>query len=228
MSIEQIIILLLIGYIVFTIDTKQDNFPVPTVLVIIGIGLAFIPYFDSVNVTEDIIYHIFIPALLFISAYQFPIKNFRKNAGLIITLATAGIIVNVFLLGSLTWLIAPLGFASALVVAAILTPTDPVSVVSIIKQATHNDEIADIVEGESMLNDGTSIVLFTTLFSIANQKQSFTLLSFTGEFLLVSIGGLTIGLVLGYLVSKIIHYSHHRQYQIMLSIILAYGSFFNC
>ncbi|WP_342039378.1 sodium:proton antiporter [Gracilibacillus kekensis] len=225
LTIEQIIILLLIGYIIFTIDTKQENFPVPTILVIIGICLVFVPFFDSIQITENIIYHIFLPALLFVSAYQFPIKDLKKNAGLILTLATIGIIITVFLLGTLTWLIAPIGFASALVVAAILTPTDPISVVSIIKKATGNDQIADTVEGESMLNDGTSIVLFTTLFSVANQEKSFSLISFLGEFLLVSLGGVVVGLVCGYLVSKIVHYSHHRQYQIMLSIILAYGSF---
>ncbi|MDK9864321.1 sodium:proton antiporter, partial [Staphylococcus equorum] len=48
MSVTQIILLLFIGYIVFTIDKKQENFPVPTVLVLIGIVLSFIPYFSSI------------------------------------------------------------------------------------------------------------------------------------------------------------------------------------
>lgn len=225
MSIEMIIILLAIGYIIFTIDKKKENFPVPTILLIIGVGLAFIPFFDSVEVTENTIYHIFLPALLFVSAYQFPIKDFSKNAKAIISLSTIGIILTVLLLGYLISLISPLGLVESSIVAAILTPTDPVSVVSIIKKATGNEEIASLVEGESMLNDGTSIVLFTTLVAVATRDTGFSISTFIGEFLIVSLGGASIGIACGYLVSKIVHYSHHRNYQVMLSIILAYGAF---
>ncbi|MGP4041140.1 cation:proton antiporter [Gracilibacillus sp. D59] len=225
MSIEHIVILLFIGYIIFTIDTKKENFPVPSVLILLGIGLAFIPFFESVKLTENTIYHIFLPAVLFVSAYQFPIKDFRQNANLIISLATIGIILNVLLLGYLISVISPISLAGAFVVAAILTPTDPVSVVSIIKKATGNEEVASMVEGESMVNDGTSIVLFTTLIAIATREKGFSFSAFLGDFLLISLGGIAIGLFCGYLVSKIVHYSHYRNYQIMLSIILAYGSF---
>lgn len=225
MSIGQIIILLFIGYIIFTIDTRKENFPVPTILILIGMIMALLPFFQSLDITEKMIYYIFLPALLFVSAYQYPIKEFRKNAGFITALATAGIILTVILLGSLVWLVSPISFVTSLLVAAILTPTDPISVVSIIKSATNDEEIADIVEGESMLNDGTSIVVFTSIFSVAAQEKSFQLLSFIGEFLYVSIGGIIIGLICGYATSKIIHVSHDRNYQIMLSIILAYGSF---
>ncbi|KAB8126085.1 sodium:proton antiporter [Gracilibacillus oryzae] len=225
MSIELIIILLAIGYIIFTIDKKKDDFPVPTILVLVGVGLAFIPFFDSARLTEHTIYHVFLPALLFVSAYQFPIKDFRKNASIILSLATIGIVLNVVILGYLISLISPLGLIEGALLAAILTPTDPVSVVSVIKKATGNEQIASIVDGESMLNDGTSIVLFTTLLSVATREKGFSFPSFLGEFLLVSIGGVLIGLILGYLVSRIVHYSHDRNYQIMLSIILAYGAF---
>ncbi|MGN8644575.1 cation:proton antiporter [Gracilibacillus sp. HCP3S3_G5_1] len=225
MSIEQIVILLFIGYIIFAIDTKKEDFPVPTVLVLLGIGLAFFPFFDSIELTEDIIYHIFLPALLFISAYQLPIKKFRQNIRLIISLATIGIILTVLLLGFLISVILPIGITGAFLLAAILTPTDPVSVVSIIKKTTGNEQITSAVEGEAMLNDGTSIVLFTTLFAIATREQGFSLLTFIGDFLFVSLGGIGIGIICGFIVNKIFHYSHYRNYQIMLSIILAYGSF---
>ncbi|WP_163583148.1 cation:proton antiporter [Gracilibacillus saliphilus] len=225
MSIEQIVILLFIGYLIFTIDTKKEDFPVPTVLILLGIGISFIPFFESIELTENTIYQIFLPALLFVSAYQFPINDFRQNANVIISLATIGIILNVLILGYIISVISPISLEAAFVMAAILTPTDPVSVVSIIKKATGNEQIASMVEGESMLNDGTSIVLFTTLFAIATREKGYSFSAFFGDFLLVSLGGIAIGLTCGYLVSKMVHYSHYRNYQIMLSIILAYGSF---
>lgn len=229
MSVTQIILLLFIGYIVFTIDKKQENFPVPTVLVLIGIVLSFIPYFSSIEVTTHMIYHVFLPALLFTSAYQFPPEDFKKNFGIISFLATAGIMVTVGLLGAAIYALSgpfvSLSLLSALLIASILTPTDPVSVVSIIKKSTGNEKIADVVEGESLINDGTSIVIFSALFGMFAENTGFNIGSFAGEFLLVSLGGAALGVSIGWLVSKAIHFTHHNQYQVMLSITLAYGVF---
>ncbi|WP_020007671.1 cation:proton antiporter [Salinicoccus albus] len=226
---SQIILLLLIGYIIFTIDHKKGNFPVPMVLVLIGIGLSFIPYFDSIEVTGSMIFHIFLPGLLFTSAYQFPPAGFRKNAGIIMFLATVGIMLTVGLLGAaiyaLSGLFISLSFIESLLIAAILTPTDPASVVSIIKKASGNEKIAEVVEGESMINDGTSIVIYTTLASMMTGGHSFNAASFFGEFLLVSLGGIALGVAFGWLTSKVIHFTHNRTYQVMLSIIVAYGGF---
>ncbi|WP_226584598.1 cation:proton antiporter [Halobacillus litoralis] len=229
MSINQTIFLLLIGYLIFTIDKKQANLPVPMILVFIGIGLSFVPFFSSVHVTEYLIYYVFLPPLLFVSAYRFPPEHFKKNSNLIIFLSTVGIILTVGILGAVLYVISgpfiSLTFSGALLLAAILTPTDPVSVVSILKNSTSDKKIADVVEGESLLNDGTSVVIFTVLIGMYTDSQSFSLLSFFGEFLLVSLGGVGLGVFFGWIISKGVHYTHNKEYQVMLSIILAYGIF---
>lgn len=229
MEVSHFIWLLFIGFILYTIDKKQANFPVPIVLVCIGIGLSFIPYFSSIEVTGELIYNIFLPALLFISAYQFPPKDFKQNAGMILFLASVGLLITVGLLGSaifgLGYLFTSFSLLSCFVIASILTPTDPVSVVSILKQSTSDEKIASVVEGESMLNDGTSIVVFTVLASLLQQSTTFSLSTFIAEFLYVSLGGALLGVCFGWLMSKAVHYTHHRDYQVMLSIVLAYGIF---
>lgn len=229
MSITQGILLLFIGFFIFTLDKKQENVPVPTVLVLIGICLSFIPYFSSIEVTEHMIYHGFLPALLFISAYRFPADQFRKHMGLIFFLATIGIMVTVGILGGVTYAVSgsffSLSLVGGLLLASILTPTDPVSVVSILKNSTGDEKIADVVEGESLLNDGTSIVIFTVLLGIYTSDQNFSILSFMGEFLVVSFGGAALGILFGWLMSKGVHYTHNKEYQVMLSIVLAYGIF---
>lgn len=229
MEIGQIIWLLFIGFIIFTIDKKQENFPVPTVLVLLGIVLSFIPYFSSIDVTADMIYHIFLPALLFISAYQFPPKAFKENAWIILFLATGGLLITVTVLGVTTYLLGSIfnsiSFLAALIIASILTPTDPVSVVPILKKSSGDGKVTTLVEGESMLNDGTSIVVFTVLTSMFIDDHAFSTLSFIREFLSVSIGGALLGICFGWLMSKAVHYTHHKEYQVMLSIVLAYGIF---
>ncbi|MBA2176015.1 sodium:proton antiporter [Halobacillus locisalis] len=229
MSITQGIVLLFIGFLIFTLDKKQENIPVPTVLVFIGIGLSFIPYFSSIEVTEHMIYNVFLPPLLFVSAYRFSPAQLKKNIGIILFLATAGLVVTIGALGGLVYLISgpflSISFLGALLLAAILTPTDPVSVVSILKTTTNNEEIADVVEGESLLNDGTSIVVFTFLLELYTTQQEFSLSSFLGEFAFVFAGGILLGITCGWLVSKGVHYTHNKEYQVMLSIVMAYGLF---
>jgi monovalent cation:H+ antiporter, CPA1 family len=225
-----LLILLVIGYSVYTIDKKKKNIPVPVVLLLIGIGLGFVPMFTDVELTKETIFHWFLPALLFISAYQYPVKALKKHGGEISILSTVGIVLTALLMSLLFYYslkpVLSISYMEALLISTILTPTDPVSVVSILKQSSNRQTIADVVEGESMINDGTSIVLFTVAAGIYFGEGSFSLASFTGEFLWVSLGGGLTGIILGWGISKLIHLTSDSRYQIMLSIILAYGSFF--
>ncbi|KMJ58383.1 sodium:proton antiporter [Bacillus sp. LL01] len=230
MNTTPYILLLLIGYIIFTIDKKKEDIPIPPILVLIGIGLFFIPYFSSIEITKEVIYHLFLPGLLFVSAYRFPPAAFRRNGGIIAFLATVGILITVFLLGLAIYAVSvpivSISFVGCLLIAAILTPTDPVSVTSILEKASGNKVLAEVVEGESFINDGTSIVLFTVITGIyLKDGKSFSVGSFFVEFLYVSLGGIFIGLAVGWLFSKAVHITHHKEYQVTLSIILAYGVF---
>ncbi|MBY7143835.1 sodium:proton antiporter [Virgibacillus sp. NKC19-3] len=230
MSSHQVLLLLFIGYIVFSMDKKQTYFPVPVVLVIVGLALAFVPYFDDITISKELLFNVFLPALLFTSAYNFPLDYLRKNKWIVICLGTLGLLLTVILLGSAIYVVSAtfiqMSFVGALLMASILSPTDPVSVVSILKSALSNEKIADVVESESLLNDGTSIVLFSIFFGMFVQETSFSIGAFLGEFLFVSIGGVALGVTFGWLMSKAVHYSSHRTYQVMLSLIVAYGSFY--
>lgn len=228
MTAVQILILLTIGYIAMTIDKKQKNFPLPVFLVAIGFGLSFIPYFDSINISKEVIYNIFLPGLLFASAYHYSSSSLRKHVKVIGTLSTAGLLVTAILLGLATyWMGASIEmtWVGALLVASILTPTDPVSVVSILEKSLDDPSVADILDGESMINDGTSVVLFTVLLTMFTKQQSFEFWPFLGDFLSVSIGGIATGVVAGWIVSKAVHLSTQRENQVLLSIIIAYGAF---
>ncbi|MCR6109998.1 sodium:proton antiporter [Bacillus sp. A301a_S52] len=229
MVLTPIIMLLFIGYIIFTIDKKKENFPVPAILTVVGIGLFFVPYFSQVEVTPNIIYHVLLPGLLFTSAYQFPIDAFKQHGGLISFLATIGIVITVLMLGAaifaLAGLFTSLSFIGALLIATMLTPTDPVSVTAILQQSSREPLVANVLEGESLINDGTSIVLFTVILSIFLENSALSFTQVLWEFAYVSFGGTAIGFLGGWLFSKAIHLTHERDYQVMLSIVVAYGTF---
>ncbi|WP_246281428.1 cation:proton antiporter [Saccharibacillus qingshengii] len=231
MNVHQIVLMLLIGYTVYTIDLRKKYVPVPVVLVCLGIGLSFIPYFSSLHISKEIIFNVFLPAILFASAYKFPLKSFRENFGLMATLSTVGLIASAFMLGAAIYYAAlPLGvslsWTGALLLAAILIPTDPVSVTAILEQSSGSDKMAGVVEGESMINDGTSIVIFTIFLAMLQTGSGFSVSAFTIEFLLVSVKGIGVGLLLGYLLSQVMRFNDNKSYRVMVTFIAAYGGFY--
>jgi monovalent cation:H+ antiporter, CPA1 family len=230
MTPEHLIIFLAIGYIFYAVDKKQKQLPVPILLVLTGVALSFIPYFSDVIISRELIYKGFLPALLFISAYRFSYTALKQYGKLIGLLSTVGLLVTALLLGLAVWgidsLFISLSFIGALLIASILTPTDPVSVESVLEESNVNKKYTSILEGESMINDGTSVVIFTILANMYTAGESFSLLHFVREFLLVSIGGVLIGSFLGWVLSKNLYFLKHRTYQVMISIIIAYGSFY--
>ena len=229
MDVLVITSLLLVGYLIFTLDTHKENVPVPVLLVLIGIGLSFIPVYRDISLTGELMYDVFLPALLFLSAYQFPFQDFKRLSVWIISQATIGLFITVFALGGVIYILGSLffdlPFLVALLIAAILTPTDPVSVISILKQSADDAELAEMVEGESLVNDGTSIVIFTVIAGMVAGNQGYSFASVTFNFLFVILFGVLLGLVFGWLLQWAVHLTHDRHYQVMLSIIVAYGSF---
>ncbi|WP_235945940.1 cation:proton antiporter [Saccharibacillus alkalitolerans] len=231
MITHQIVLMLLIGYVVYTVDLRKKYFPVPVVLVVLGIGLSFIPYFSSLHISKEIIFNVFLPGILFTSAYQFPLKRFKEDFGLIAALSTGGLIVSAFLLGSgvyyaAQWMGSPLSWAGALLLAAILIPTDPVSVTAILKQSSGSGRLSGVVEGESMINDGTSIVIFTIFLSMLQTGEGFSVGTFASEFLLVSVKGVGTGLLLGWLLSRVVRFNDNKAYRVMVTLAAAYGGFY--
>src|SRR5699024_7895957 len=228
-NVEQIIILLVIGYLIFVFDINRKNLPVTVILLIIGIALSFIPYFNDINLTNELVYSIFLPGLLFISAYQFSARALKKHRFVIGFLSTIGLILTVGLLGIIIYFFSfyfvSISILSALLLAAILTPTDPVSVVSDLKTSSNNPDIANLVDGESMINDGTSIVLCTVLLDMYTRNESFHCFDLLISFFFVSFGDIILGLIVGWSLSKLVHLFNERYYQVMLSIVIAYGSF---
>jgi monovalent cation:H+ antiporter, CPA1 family len=228
MEMAPYLILLFIGYLVYTLDYKKENLPVSPILVFIGLGLSFLPAYRDITITADFLYHALLPGLLFVSAYQFPIKYMKKYASVIAVLGTAGILATVILSGlAVYWIAQPFAtitFIAAMLIAAILIPTDPVSVVQILSKDLNDELVTNVVEGESLLNDGTSIVVFTFLFTWYSTAPQGAVEGLS-QFLYVSLGGIGIGAAGGWLFGRAVHFTHNRTYQIMLSIIVAYAVF---
>ncbi|UOQ92057.1 Na+/H+ antiporter [Halobacillus shinanisalinarum] len=233
-SLALILVMIAAG---ITAIAKLFKQPYPIALVIIGaiIGLIDIPLLAPLKdfITEGEVFNfaiitLFLPALLGEAALKLPFSHLNENKKPIIALAFGGTFLSFIVIGfSSMWLL-QFSLPAAFVFAAIMSATDPVSVLSIFKNVGVNNRLATVIEGESLFNDGLAVVLFNiSAFSLL----AYTELGFIGvgngvwEFVKVVALGLIIGGALGYVVSRVTQYFDDYPLEIIFSIILFYGSF---
>ena len=233
-----LILILLTIAISITAISKKFNTPYPIALVIIGTIIGLVPFKELqslVNfISEDEIFRftiiaIFLPTLLGEATLKLPFFHLRENAKPIIALAFFGTLISYLIIGLTSSYFLGFSIQAAFTFAALMSATDPVSVLSIFKSLGVNKKLATVIEGESLFNDGIAVVLFniSAFYLIQYLDLGLTGLSYgILEFLKVALGGLIIGGTLGYLFSLLIKFYDDYPLEIIFSMILFYGSFF--
>jgi CPA1 family monovalent cation:H+ antiporter len=174
--------------------------------------------------TPDVILILFLPALVFEGSVKLDVRELLRNCIPLLLLANAGVLLAALATGYVVhWLIG-LPVLAALLFGSIISATDPISVLAIFKDLKVDQRLFLIMEGESLLNDGTAVVLFGILFGAVVAEKLNVPKSVEQYFLAVA-GGAILGSVLGYLASRITGTLDDPQIEITLSTILAYGSY---
>lgn len=167
--------------------------------------------------------------LLFAGALHTDIKKLHKARGPIITFATVGILISTFLVGGAIYFILPLlyqpvDFIYCLLFGALISPTDPIAVLSILKKAGISESIETQITGESLFNDGVGVVIFLTLFSIASKGFANVSTSEIIVLLLEEIaGGVLFGLLLGYVGFRMLKRINHYQTEVLITLAMVMG-----
>ncbi len=167
---------------------------------------------------------VFLPPLLFEGSLKLQVRQLRENAAPILLLATVGVLTATLITGFAAHWVLGLPVLVGLVFGAITAATDPISVISIFKEAAVTKRLSTIVEGESLFNDGTAAVLYGILVA-GVATGNLGVWSGIQTFLLDVLGGVAVGLAFGYLFSKITEKIDDPQIEITLTTILAYGSY---
>jgi len=229
-----LMILLAIGMIMAGVFRKLP-IPYTVLLVCIGIILSelsdywlFLEPLKNFQLTPDLVLFIFLPTLIFESGLNLNARQLIKDIGPVLALAVPALLFSTFLIGTGMWYLLSMDFTVALVFGALISATDPVAVVSLFKELGTPERLTTLVEGESLLNDATAIVLFNILLGIAiyggfNWTDSGSAI---GEFIKVFIGGILVGVFFGLIVSWISSKLPMLSSAILvLSLVLAYSSF---
>ncbi|MDQ7091063.1 MAG: cation:proton antiporter [Methylococcales bacterium] len=210
--------------------------PYTVVLVILGISINlaehFLPFANNLqqfHLTPDIVLFVFLPALIFESALSLDARALLKNLIAVAVLAIPGMLISALLVGlGLAWSM-HLNLIVALIFGALISATDPVAVVAIFKELGVPKRLLILVEGESLLNDATAIVLFNIMlgFVATNEMLTSDILPAISQFLTVFFGGIVVGIVIGLMMSELMVRLYHGSHGIpvILSMAMAYFSF---
>lgn len=168
----------------------------PLVLVLVGVGVSLVPVFEGFEVEPDLILEALLPPLLYAAAVSMPAMDFRREFGAISGLSVLLVVSSALVVGVLLVLLVPgLGFVWGVALGAIVSPTDAVAT-SIIKKSRVPRRVVVILEGESLLNDATALVLLRT--AIAAAAVGFSFWDTVGTFAYAVVVAVVIGMFVGW------------------------------
>ncbi len=213
---------------------KVGRFPYTIALLLAGFAASLAGVEIGIELTHDVILLVVLPPLLFEGAATTDVDVFRRNLLPILTIAIVGLAISILFVGLVTHSLGLFGYPIliGLLFATIILPTDPVSVLAIFEEVGAPERLAVLVEGESLVTDGIAVVIFTALLvRIEEGTDPATLAEPTAlAELLVgigvnSLGGAVVGAVAGYAVYRVMVGLDDHMTEIVLTVILAYGSF---
>lgn len=191
-----ICLIIIVGVSVFSSKLRLAT---PILLVVIGIGISFIPGVPPVHIPSEIILAGVLPPLLYASAINLPLFDFRRNFGSISVLSVLLVFVSAFVTGFLLFMILPdLNLAAAIALGAVISPTDAVAATSIGKRLGLPPRLIAVLEGESLVNDASALVLLRT--AVAATAGTIAFGGFGGvalDFAYSSVLAIGVGLVVG-------------------------------
>ena len=179
---------------------------------------------------EDTVLHGMLGFLLFAGALHVDLHDLVRHKGVIATLASASVVVATLLIGLGGWLLFGLigldvPFIYCLLFGALISPTDPIAVLGILKNAGAPESLNTKITGESLFNDGVAVVLFLTLVGIATGEREPSLFGALGMLGYEVIGGALLGILSGGLVLVMLSRVDDYQVEILLTLALATGGY---
>jgi monovalent cation/hydrogen antiporter len=221
----QLILVLLLAAALLVRIADLGKIPAPIVLVLGGLAIALIPGLPEAELEPEVIFLVFLPPLVYAAGWRTSPQELRAvmrplallSVGLVFLTAAAVAVVAHLTVPGLTW-------AEAAVLGAVLAPTDAVAATAIFSRLGAPERVRLVVEGESMINDGTALVIYRIALGVAT-GGAFSLGDAALEFVGVSLGGIAVGLAVGFVSDLIVRRQTDSGLSIFLSVLTAYGAY---
>jgi monovalent cation/hydrogen antiporter len=223
-GVELVLISLLVAVSVLSAASRAIGVPYPIVLVLGGLVMGFIPGVPEVELDPELVLVIFLPPLLYSAAFFASLRDLRYDLrsismlaiGLVIATACAVAVVAHALIDGLPW-------AAAFALGAIVAPTDPLAATEIGRRLGLPRRIATILEGESLINDGTALVIYRV--AVGAVGGTFSLADAGVKFVAGAAGGIAIGLAVGWVIAEIRKRLDDPPVEVTISLLTGYAAY---
>ena len=224
-GVELVLVSLLVSVAVLSAAARSVNIPYPIVLVAGGLVLGFVPGIPTVELDPELVLVVFLPPLLYSAAFFANLNELRRDARSI-SMAAIGLVLATMCVVAVVAhaLIDGLSWAAAFTLGAIVAPTDPVAATAIARRQNAPRRVVSVVEGESLINDGTALVAYKVAAAAA-VGGSFSLWDAGMEFVLGGAGGILVGLAVGWLVSEVRRRLNDIPVEITISLLSGYAAY---
>src|SRR5581483_8639851 len=221
----EIIMGLLVVVAALAIVARRISIPYPILLVLGGLALALIPGFPRIHLAPNLVFLIFLPPLLYPAALFTSWRDFHDNLRPILLLAVGLVLFTTCAVGFFAhYIIAGLPLAAAYALGAIVSPPDAVAATAITERLRVPRRIVTILEDESLVNDAIALVAYR--FAIAAlMTGSFSLAQATFQFVIVAVGGILIGIIIGWIAARVQRRLDDPPVQITLSLLTPFAAY---
>src|ERR1700760_1040230 len=225
-AVETVILLLLVLVAGFAAVARRLKVPYPIVLVLAGLVISFFPRMPHVPLDPNVVFVVFLPPLLYASAWAMSWREFRRN-GVVIGLLAVGLV------GFTVWgvaefsdrFITPLYWKPGFLLGAVVATTDAIAATSIAKSIGLPRRIVDILEGESLLNDATGLLALEIGLAIMVRGEMPTVSGGVARLIFLVVGGLAIGLVIGVVVGWVERVIDDGPGELVVSLVVPYAAY---
>jgi monovalent cation/hydrogen antiporter len=218
---ELVLLALLAAVVGLTALAPALRVPYPILLVLGGLALGFIPGVPTITLPPELVLVGILPPLLYSAAFFTGLRDLRANMRPIGLLAVGLVVATMFAVAVVAHFATNLSWSASFVLGAVVAPTDPIAATAIARRLGVPRRIVSIVEGESLVNDATALVLYATAVT-AVVAGSFSVWDATLEFVLSVAGGVAIGVGVGWAVALVRIRLDNIPAEILISLLSGY------
>lgn len=199
-----VLLQLLLLIVVFAVVARRLRVPYPIVMVVAGVVISLIPGLPEIELEPDVVFSVFLPLLLYHAAWHTSWPTMQRNAWSILMLAVGLVVFTVFGIAVAAPAFLP-GFdwRTGFLLGAVIAPTDAIAATSIARRMKMRKQLVDIIEGESLVNDATGLLALQLGLTMLLGGRIPTVTESVGRFLYMSVAGVAIGLVVGFLAHRV-------------------------
>src|SRR2546426_7016824 len=215
---------LLVAIVVLATLATRLRIPYAILLVLGGLLLGFVPGLPRIVLNPELVLVLFLPPLIYSSAWLTSWREFRANLRPILQLSLGLVLVTTIAIAVVAHTIAGLSWPVAFVLGAVVSPTDAVAASATAQLLGLPRRIVTVIEGESMINDATGLVVYR--FAVAAVVTgSFSLWQASLQFVIVSLGGILIGLIIGWPVAWLHRHLDDAPIEITITLLTPYAAY---